>query len=35
MRKNEYKNSNGFLKALPYALIAIVLAAIVVIITHI
>ena len=35
MRKNEYKNSNGFLKTLPYVLISIVLAAIVVIITHI
>lgn len=35
MKKNDYKGSNGFLKSLPYALLAIVLAAIVVLFIHI
>lgn len=35
MKKNDYKGPNNFLKALPYALIAVVLAAIVVVIINI
>lgn len=34
MKKNDYKQSGGFLKAIPYALLAIALAAVTVILMN-